>query len=52
MKKFLGVLLILIIVLSCTSYSFIDNIIVNFMISFIIVFVGATVIPKFIKNEN
>lgn len=54
MNKFLGVLLILIIVivLSFTSYSFIDNIIVNFMISFIIVFVGATVIPKFIKNEN
>lgn len=54
MNKFLGVLLILIIVtvLSFTSYSLIDNTIVNFIINNSIVFVGATVISKFIKNEN
>ncbi len=54
MNKFSGVFLILIIVtvLSFTSYSLIDNTIVNFIINFIIVFVGATVISKFIKNEN
>ena len=51
MNKFLSVLLVLIIVtaLSFTSYSLINNTIVNFIINFIIVLVGATIISKFIK---
>ncbi len=53
MNKFLSVLLVLIIVtaLSFTSYSLINNTIVNFIINFIIVLVGATIISKFIKSK-
>lgn len=54
MNKFLSILIIVILVtaLSFTSYSFINNNVINFILNFVIVFIGAILISKLIKSKN
>ncbi len=53
MNKFSSTFLVLIvvIVLSFTNFSFINNNVANIIINFFIIFVGSTTISKFI-NKN